>query len=114
MSDAVTKATLEHHLQAFEEGLDAIMSDYTEDSVVVSPDGTYRGLLEIRGFFMAFVAGLPDGFWDVFEMKRQEVVGEYAYIHWEAKPWVLLGTDTFVVKDGKFALQTFAAHSVSE
>ncbi len=85
------------------------MLDYTDDSVLISADNTYRGLAQIRDFFTAFVASLPDGFWDSFKMNRQEVVGELAYIHWEAKPWVLMGTDTFIVRDGKILFQTYAA-----
>jgi hypothetical protein len=41
-----------------------------------------------------------------------EVVGEVAYIVWHSVSQgaeVTLGTDTFVVKDGKIAVQTFAA-----
>jgi hypothetical protein len=109
-----TQVVLEHHLQAFGEGIEAIMADYTDDSVVMTPDATYRGLTEIRGFIAAFVEALPDGIWDVFTMKRQEVVGEVAYILWEANPWFPLGTDTFVVREGKIAFQTFAAYASSE
>jgi ketosteroid isomerase-like protein len=109
-----TQSTLEHHLQAFGEGIDSIMQDYTEDSVVVIPEATYRGLEEIRTFFTAFVESLPEGIWDAFQMNRQEVVGEVAYILWEAQPWIPLGTDTFVVRDGKIMYQTFAAYAPSE
>lgn len=105
-----TKATLEHHLSAFAQGIDAIMQDYSEKSVVITPDATYRGLDEIRAFFTAFVESLPEGLWDAFTIKRQEVVGEVAYILWEANPWFPLGTDTFVVQNGKIAYQTFAAY----
>jgi hypothetical protein len=38
-------------------------------------------------------------------------VGNVAYIAWEAKPWVTLATDTFFVKDGKIAVQTFTSFS---
>ena len=109
-----TQAVLEHHLQAFGEGLEAIMADYTDDSVVITPDATYRGLAEIRGFFTAFVEALPEGIWEAFTLKRQEVVGEVAYILWEANPWFPLGTDTFVVREDKIAFQTFAAYATSE
>ncbi len=109
-----TQAILEHHLQAIGESVDAIMQDYTEDSVVVTPDATCRGLAEIRKFFTAFIEGLPEGIMDAFTMKRQEVTGELAYILWEAKPWIPLGTDTFVVRDGKIVFQTFAIYSASE
>ncbi len=109
-----TAATLGHHLQAFGEGVEAIMADYTNDSVLITPDATYRGLAEIRDFFTAFVGGLPEGLWDAFRLNRQEVVGELAYIVWEARPWVLLGTDTFVVREGKIVFQTYAAQPGTE
>ena len=105
---------LKQHLQAFGEGIDAIMQDYTKGSVVITPDATYRGLAEIRTFFTAFVEGLPEGIWDAFTIKRQEVTGELAYILWEAKPWVPLGTDTFVVRNGKIVFQTVASYVASE
>ena len=106
-----TRATLMHHLKAFGEGVESILTDYTEESVVISPEGTYSGLTPIRGFYTAFLASLPEGLWDAFVMKRMEVAGEVAYILWEAKPWIPMGTDTFVVRDGKIAVQTFAAHT---
>jgi hypothetical protein len=109
-----THAVLENHLKAFGEGIEAILADYTNDSIVITPDATYRGLAEIRDFFTAFVEALPEGLWDAFTMKRQEVVGEVAYILWEANPWFPLGTDTFVVREGKIAFQTFAAYAKSK
>jgi len=48
-------------------------------------------------------------------MKCQEVHGDVAYIVWEAETprfSILMGTDTFVVRNGKIAVQTFAAHMV--
>ncbi len=45
-----------------------------------------------------------------FQITKQEVIGEIAYIAWKAEPAVPLGTDTFVVRDGKIAYQTFAIH----
>ena len=37
-----------------------------------------------------------------------------AYILREAKPWLLLATDTFVARDGEFLFQTFAANAGSK
>ncbi len=86
------------------------MQDFTDDSVLITHDATYHGLAEIRQFYAAFFKGLPEGFWESFKMNRQEVVGDVAFILWEAKPWLLLATDTFVVRNGKFLFQTFAAY----
>jgi hypothetical protein len=105
---------IQNHLQAATKGVDAVMQDFTDDSVLITPDATYRGLAEIRQFYAAFLKGLPKGFFDAFKMNRQEVVGDVAYILWEAKPWLLLATDTFVVRDGKVLFQTFAAYTGSK
>ena len=110
-TETSTQATLGHHLQAFAEGIDAILQDFTEDSVVITPDATFRGLAEIRAFLTALVESLPAGIWDSFKVNRSEVAGEVAYILWETKPWFPLGTDTFVVRDGKIVYQTLAMYA---
>jgi hypothetical protein len=46
-----------------------------------------------------------------FSMKQQSVEGDYAYILWIAETAdnvYELGTDTFVVRDGKIVAQSFA------
>jgi hypothetical protein len=46
-----------------------------------------------------------------FEMLRQEIDGDTAYIVWKAETAdnrFELGTDTFIVKDGRIVAQTFA------
>ncbi|MDH4091978.1 MAG: nuclear transport factor 2 family protein [Cyclobacteriaceae bacterium] len=106
-----TQQVLDHHMQAFGEGLDSILSDFDDNSCVISQQATYRGMTEIRAFFTAFVAGLPEGFMDAFKITKMEVAGEVAYITWEANPWFPFGTDTFVVKNGKINYQTFAVYS---
>jgi hypothetical protein len=83
------------------------MQDYTDDSVLITHDATYRGLAEIRGFFTALMNHLPAGFFEALKMNRQEIVGEVAYILWEKKPIISQATDTFVVRDGKILFQTF-------
>lgn len=104
-----TQAVLEHHLEAFYQGIDAVMDDFTDESVIITSDATYRGLGEIRAFFTALIEGLPAGFDDAVKITRQEVVGEVAFLVWEANPWFPFCTDTFVVRNGKIAYQTFAA-----
>jgi hypothetical protein len=106
-----TQQVLEHHLQAFGEGVDSIVSDYDEHASIITPQGTFRGLTEIRAFLSAFVAGIPKGFDDAFKLTKMEVIDEVAYIEWEANPWSPMGTDTFIVRDGKILCQTFATYS---
>jgi hypothetical protein len=90
-------------------GVDAVMQHYTDKSVLVTRDATYRGLAEIRQFFTALLTGPTAGFPAAFKLKRQEAAGEMGYIVWEAQPWFPLATDTYVVRDGKFVQQTFTA-----
>lgn len=107
--EKATEAVVQNHLRAARIGVDAIMEDYTDQSVLVTHDRTYRGLAEIRGFFNALMKDLPAGFFDEFRLNRQEIVGEVAYILWERKPHFPRATDTFVVRNGKIFVQTFAA-----
>lgn len=107
----VTEQVFDHHLGAFAKGLDELLKDYDDGSVIVTPDKSYRGVSEIRGFFKAFLDGAQPAFWDAFSVTSKSTVGEIAYLVWEAKPFVELATDTLHVKNGKIAVQTFTAYS---
>ena len=107
---ASTEAVLRNHLRAARIGVDAIMEDYTDRSVLITHDATYSGLEEIRHFFVALFKALPAGFFDALKMNRQEIVGEVAYILWERAPIITQATDTFVVRNGKILAQTFTAY----
>jgi hypothetical protein len=109
-STASTGAVLRSHLRAATVGVDAVMQDYTDDSVLITHAATFRGLAEIRGFFTALFRELPAGFFDALELTRSEIAGEVAYILWQRPPFIPRATDTFVVRDGKILFQTFTAH----
>ena len=108
-----TEKTLLHHLQAFGVGnVDAIMADYSEDAVLITPDGTLKGHAQIRSLFEQIFATMfpPDS--TSLTLVRQVVEGDIAYILWAASSshyHAPLGTDTFVMRDGKIVAQTFAA-----
>ncbi len=108
---ASTKDVLEHHLQCFGGGdLEGILSDYNADAVLFTPDGPLIGPDAIKPMFEAMFAefGKPGA---SFEMKTQSVEGDYAYILWTAETAdnvYEVGTDTFVVRDGKIVAQSFA------
>jgi ketosteroid isomerase-like protein len=107
---ASTQDVLDHHLKCFGEGdLEGILSDYAPGAVMFTPDGPLRGADAMRPLFQAMIAefGKPGA---VFSVKRQSVEGEYAYIVWTAETAdnvYEVGTDTFVVRDGKIAAQSF-------
>src|SRR5262245_3997741 len=104
-----TQEVLRNHLRSARVGVDAVMEDYTNQSVLMPRQATYRGRAEIRLFFTALFESLPAGFFDTMTMRREEVDGEYAYIVWEREPIISRATDSFVVRDGKILFQTFTA-----
>jgi ketosteroid isomerase-like protein len=97
-------------LKCFDEGdLEGILSDYAPSAVLFTADGPLRGVNAIRPLFQAMVAEFrkPGA---TFSMKQQLVEGDHAYILWSAETAdnvYELGTDTFVVRDGKIVAQSF-------
>ena len=108
-----TEATLVHHLEAFGEGdVDEILKDYTPESVIITPDGSLHGLGEIRPFFEKMTTEIAAPGTYEFEMLKQVIEGEIAYIAWtfeSEKVSIPFGSNTFVIRDGKIVTQTFAA-----
>ena len=105
-----TNAVLDNHLAAAQRGdVEAVLNDYSENSVLFLPQGPVRGIAELHEFFKAFLTKPPSGFPKDFELIRRDVDGEVAYIVWKAEPGVQLATDTFLVRNGKIMVQTFAA-----
>ena len=70
-----TEAVLRKHLNAAKVGVDALLDDYTEQSVLITHDATYRGVAEIRRFFTELFEDLPAGFFDRTMRMRREVGG---------------------------------------
>jgi ketosteroid isomerase-like protein len=107
---ASTKDVLENHLKCFGEGdLKGILSDYAPGAVMFTSDGPLRGVDAIRPLFQALIAefGKPGA---AFRMEQQSVEGDYAYILWTAETAdnvYEVGTDTFVVQNGKIVAQSY-------
>lgn len=91
------------------ENLEGVMSDFSEDSVLFLPQGPVRGIAGLRAFNKELLTRPPSGFPEGLELLRRDVDGEVAYIVWKADPGVRMATDTFIVRDGKIRIQTFAA-----
>jgi ketosteroid isomerase-like protein len=105
---------LNHHLEAFASGnVEEVMKDYSEDSVLIVPEATLTGLDNISAAFAGFFAGLFKPGTYEFTVDRSDVSGDIAYVVWHSTNQgakIPVGTDTFLVKGGKIAVQTFAAH----
>ncbi len=115
VSDELTRETTEildrQNLDFVKGDVDELMKDFSEQAKVFTPDGVLEGLDNIKNFYTEVTTNvLPPG--SDFKISRQEVRGQIAYIVWsaESKNYRFpLGTDTFVIKDGKIIAQTFAA-----
>jgi ketosteroid isomerase-like protein len=107
---SATGTVVRNHLQAFleQKGVAAIVSDYDEDARFYSEAKVYRGKQEIYGFFTDFISSLPAGAIEHFTLRSLRVDRDIAYITWCVGSDIPLGTDTFVVDDGKIVSQTFA------
>ena len=108
-----TEATLSRHFQAFSKDVDALMADYTPDSILFTPNGALRGLEAIRGFFSDVLRTSPPELIPAMTPIRQDIDGEFAYILWKAEPFISLATDTFLIRDEKILVQSFALFTPS-
>ena len=111
ISEEETDRVLKHHWDAFQANdLEETMADYTDESVLITPDKTYKGLGEIRdNFVFAFSLFPKDS--TAFQLDKSVVVRDVGYIIWKAKAPKLnltFGTDTFIIQNGKIVRQTYA------
>ena len=108
-----TEAVVRHHLRAFleQQGVAAIVSDYDDHARFLSEARVYRGKQEIGNFFTDFLASLPVNAIERFTLRSLRVERNIAYITGCVDAEIPLGTDTFVVGDGKIISQTFAMHA---
>jgi ketosteroid isomerase-like protein len=109
---ASTESVLNHHLQCFAAGdLPGLLSDYAPGAVLFTPAGPLKGEAAIRPLFQGLIAEFskPGA---AFTLKQQFIEADHAYILWTAETEdnaYELGTDTFVVRDGKIVAQSFTS-----
>lgn len=106
-----TKQVLEHHWNAFKANdLEGTMADYTEESVLITPDKTYKGLAEISENFVSAFAAFPKDS-TTMQLQKSIVQQDVGYIIWSAvtpKFKLSYATDTFIIHNGKIVRQTYA------
>jgi ketosteroid isomerase-like protein len=106
-----TKEVVNHHLKSFgERDLKGILSDYAPGAILFTPEGPLKDPDAIGSLFQAMLAefGKPGA---AFSLKQMFVEDDYAYILWTAETAdnvYELATDTFVVREGKIVVQSFA------
>jgi ketosteroid isomerase-like protein len=113
-----TEQVLARHWQDFVAGdLESIMSDYAQDALLVSAMGTLKGHAQIRPMFESIFSHLFPAGTSTLKLEKQSIEGEIAFIIWSGsapKYEVPFATDTFWIREGKIAIQTFAANMVKK
>ena len=99
-----------HHIDVWvARDLDGIVSDYTDDSVLILNNKLYLGTDEIRNVFSQLFSIFDNGDNVIDE---PIVLDRYVYIIWHFTPnggTEHYGTDTFLIEDGVITLQTIAS-----
>jgi ketosteroid isomerase-like protein len=97
----------QHHAEVLIGGdLEGIVSDYSDDAVMITPAGVRRGKEGVREIFIQLLADVPEADWDV---PTQIFEGDLLFIEWSAdsaRTRVEDGIDTFVFRDGLIRAQT--------
>jgi len=114
---STTKDVLNHHLEMFGDGdLEGLMTDYADDAVLITQDGTVEGHGEISAMYEELLPEFDDES-VTFSLDDQTVVDNYAYIVWHAETpenEYEFASDTFVVQDGEIVAQTLAAKTTAK
>ena len=97
----------QHHAEALgAEDIDAIVSDYADDAIFITPDGAVRGKDAVRAAFEKLTSELPGADW---ELPTQLYEDDILLLEWKAtsaSSRVEDGIDTFVFRDGLIRVQT--------
>lgn len=95
-----------HHGQALgAEDLEDIVSDYTDDCIIVSQRTVYRGKDGARQVFTQLLGDVPQAEWSL----DTTFVDDVLYLEWKATGGgrkVEDGIDTFIFTDGMIRVQT--------
>jgi hypothetical protein len=103
------EAVFERHVAALIAGdLDSLAADYSEDALIITPDGEFRGQAGVREVFTGLMQALPE---PTLEAKVAAFADDALLLSWNADSAansVSDGVDTFVFADGKIWLQTIS------
>ncbi|SRR5258706_9355416 len=106
LSKRTPEEVFTHHAQSLgAEDLDAIMMDYADTAILISPAGVLRGKEAIRGFFADLLQAVPKAQWGVTTIYVDNVL----FLEWTAdspRASISDGVDTFIFQNGLITLQT--------
>ncbi len=104
-----TEQVIDQYMSGWEAcDIDLVMDVFDETSLLICGDKVYRGLKEIKDFFIHGMEEiLPSGV-EIDDI-HQVIEDDLAFFVWRAKSEkcvINLGMDTFLVKDGVISRQT--------
>jgi len=120
---AADTKVLDHHVANMKSGnLEAVLSDYSPDAVVVTPagmvtpDGVFVGA-ETRTLFRVLTGkdNLPGN--KTMQTRYQSAGADTSIMHWvqfKGTPKEISGYDVFVTRDGKIVFQTVIVNSAKK
>jgi hypothetical protein len=95
-----------HHGQSLgAEDLEGIVSDYTDDAILIVQQQIYRGKDGARQVFTQLLRDVPQAQWELATVFSEDVL----YLAWKAAGGgrkVEDGIDTFIFRDGMIRAQT--------
>ncbi len=104
-----TRKVWEHHINAWDNSdLEDIVSDYSEDSILILNHTVYKGIDQVACVFDSLFEIFAD---DNNIIAPETIEGEVMYITWNYTPpngHAYDGTDSFVVRNGIIEYQTIA------
>jgi ketosteroid isomerase-like protein len=107
-----TREVFDRHLShQRDRDLDAILTDYAPDAIAVGPDGIGSGHDHIRASYEQVLPLIGS-----LDLTSVQVQGEVVYVNFRAHSDGrddLVGTDTFVIRDGLIRIHTFYATTES-
>ena len=111
MTILTPETLLQHRVPALtSRDIDAIMSEYTEESVVVTDEGVFKGLEAIRSLLMQLFTEAPPGSLETVTIDKQIIAGDYVFVLYSIPALNLSGNDTFCIHDGKIVMVSGTAH----
>lgn len=105
-----TEDAIRIHIKALGQRLEDVVSGYSQDAILLTPDHSYQGTSEIRDYYQAFMRDTLPLLAASYTIERFDVIGEAGYLTWSALPSIPLGTDTILVHEGKIVLHTRTIH----
>lgn len=108
-----TREIIERHLGAVRRGdVAAVVAGFHEDAIVVASDGVLRGREEITEGFERLIDGLFAPGTYSYTLESFQAWGDTGLLVWHAScdgTVIPFATETYVVRDGRIAAQTFSA-----